>query len=1031
MALALVKQQNEEALAAAVQPRSKKRAQEKIGVETLLSIFAQINSGNGGKHTAEKAKLTNESADIGEKTGALGQPVKASSAEDTSEPSEDTSEPSDDWSLDLLPRADQRKLWHGLQGLAVMSFGVVVPILMMLFGIASCPKRLALVLINHPLETLAELVMVAAVPAINFGVWYTLCKDSIRLTGKHGLILGISAGTSLTIALTCLAGVVFGSRELESQIGTGFNTGFVFLSALSLCAGAVATYLIKRVGKAWDLPQFQTQVTSHSVVGALLAILIFATMEAMPWGVRIAERMAVSNSPDQRRQGLAWLRAINPEQQLRLECSDARAAGLVGLFIPLKSSSQHELYFAVTGKPYSYRDINNNDLSSMPDDYLSKNVVGERIKDLSLTRSSMTGVIHPNTLSSTIDWTLVFKNDSTQLQEARAEIKVPQDGVVTGLTLWEKGEPQDASFAVSGKVDGVSGWVQANHQSPAMLTYLGRGRALVHCYPVPQDEELKVRITFVVPLKSDGPKTASLVLPKFIATNFDLAGENLLRLRSDMQLSSSLANLKQDKSAAQEHVLSGTFADKQMDGSDVIISAARPAASVPVAVLDEHAMALKQRQEKEKAEEKLREEKEKPAQQVMVMIDGSKSLPHQLDSIASALKRKKSDNDESTKPIEPMYVVQEVARRAADVPKHLIVVLDGSSSMQKYSKELQTALAKLPANVPASLIVASQEQAGLAEPRQLSDGIKGLGTVSFVGGQDNLKALVKAAELAGESKGGAILWIHGPQPMINSEIYIVSPYVSAPRFYEFPLDTGDTDTCEFLRNHSEIGPFIQVPRSASVSADLEHFVSKWKPGREEYVASLSLVEKAPSNAQIISGQEVRELTALCANERCQHLIKKRESYEAATTAVEYAIVSPVSSALIRGSNEAISNIENPDAPRLEGATNGTIGPQGADVTVVTGVNTAGTVRVNNLANLEVLLGIVSSLCEVGMALTGAVILLHGLFVRITVSDLLGMPVSITPGKRIAIGVALIVAGLLLPGLLNWFVASARDANLFS
>ncbi len=39
-------------------------------------------------------------------------------------------------------------------------------------------------------------------------------------------------------------------------------------------------------------------------------------------------------------------------------------------------------------------------------------------------------------------------------------------------------------------------------------------------------------------------------------------------------------------------------------------------------------------------------------------------------------------------------------------------------------------------------------------------------------------------------------------------------------------------------------------------------------------------------------------------------------------------------------------------PVLAGATNGTIAPQGADATVVMGVNTAGTVRAQNLANLE-------------------------------------------------------------------------------
>ena len=52
------------------------------------------------------------------------------------------------------------------------------------------------------------------------------------------------------------------------------------------------------------------------------------------------------------------------------------------------------------------------------------------------------------------------------------------------------------------------------------------------------------------------------------------------------------------------------------------------------------------------------------------------------------------------------------------------------------------------------------------------------------------------------------------------------------------------------------------------------------------------------------------------------------------------------------------------APMLQGATNGTIAPQGADATVIQGVNTAGTVRVNNLANLEALLNIIANGMEI-------------------------------------------------------------------
>ncbi|MBI1269964.1 hypothetical protein GC174_05985, partial [bacterium] len=57
-------------------------------------------------------------------------------------------------------------------------------------------------------------------------------------------------------------------------------------------------------------------------------------------------------------------------------------------------------------------------------------------------------------------------------------------------------------------------------------------------------------------------------------------------------------------------------------------------------------------------------------------------------------------------------------------------------------------------------------------------------------------------------------------------------------------------------------------------------------------------------------------------------------------------------------------ITNGNAPVLQGATNGTVGPQGDDATAIMGVNTAGTVRVNNLANLEALLNIIANGMEI-------------------------------------------------------------------
>ncbi len=111
------------------------------------------------------------------------------------------------------------------------------------------------------------------------------------------------------------------------------------------------------------------------------------------------------------------------------------------------------------------------------------------------------------------------------------------------------------------------------------------------------------------------------------------------------------------------------------------------------------------------------------------------------------------------------------------------------------------------------------------------------------------------------------------------------------------------------------------------------------------------------------------------------------------------------------------------APALQGATNGTIGPQGADATVIQGVNTAGTVRVNNLANLEALLNIIANGMEIlGIAWGGPTMIMGFMHMAAGTQDAM---------KRVLWGAAGVTGGLATPGCINWLVASARDANLFS
>jgi hypothetical protein len=112
-----------------------------------------------------------------------------------------------------------------------------------------------------------------------------------------------------------------------------------------------------------------------------------------------------------------------------------------------------------------------------------------------------------------------------------------------------------------------------------------------------------------------------------------------------------------------------------------------------------------------------------------------------------------------------------------------------------------------------------------------------------------------------------------------------------------------------------------------------------------------------------------------------------------------------------------------DAPMLMQSSNGTIGPQGGDATVVQGVNTAGTVRVNNLANLEALLNIIANGMEILGIAWGGPTMING-FMRMAAGTQDAM-------KRVLWGGAGVTGGLATPGAINWLVASCRDANLFT
>ena len=866
-------------------------------------------------------------------------------------------------------------IWQHSAGLFVMIAGVVIPTMIIGFVAALSYEGIWRMVLLHPIETLLESLLVLLVPYANYKCWHALVYRDHRKPVALGILNGIAFAVPLISLAVAVASFVMGYPLLDTVDNVDHRINVGAMGITSLLAAIVAAFLTNEIRANKITRDAKARAMFYSLAGMVLTFISFIGAEARPTQIRIAESLALSDNADEKENGLQILRSLGVEREIKMNCADIHTAGLAGMFLPLNADAQRRLYFAATGKPY--RDRQNTNMSLMSNDYLRRHVVGAPVEGLSLYRSAVYGELHPKTLSSTLDWTFVFKNKTYSPQEARAEIALPEGSVISDLTLWIDGQPRSGAFSSTETDSGATSYITEQHRDPALITDIGRGRYLLQVSPVPGRGEMKVKVTITEPLKIDGSSKASVGMPHFIDTNFATIGQHHLRLKSDRPMLSGLKSLNELVTVDGDKILAGNLSEKDITDSTFSVRLKDPVNFKSVAAIDQ--------------------------------FKGG-------------------------------FVISERKEHTAQTPKHLVVVVDASESMKGRVKEIVSALNKIPAQVKTSIVLAGDKDN--TEPVELKEGIKQLIAGNFGGGQDNLHGIVKAAELAGENKGGAVLWIHGPQPGFNNEMYIMAPYAAAPKFYEYALDDCLTDANEFFKNHREIGPFAAVERGGPLNEDLDNFLSKWQPGATETVIESKHVDALPQGV-LLEQLGQRELAILNAAKDVKQLLAAGQRREASEIGVRYHIVTPVSGAVVlenaadyryfgmeapKSKTTVSANTTNAtdlSAPMLQGAVNGTVSPQGGDATVIYGINTAGTVRVNNLANLEAVINIFANGSELLGVLLGGFNMIMG-----ALGKSAGFPFPMGRRARFIFGTALLVVGIAVPGMLNWMVASARDANLF-
>jgi len=247
-----------------------------------------------------------------------------------------------------------------------------------------------------------------------------------------------------------------------------------------------------------------------------------------------------AHRPGDREGDLARLRLLRAEPEILNLCYRSSTSAWVASGQALERTGEapdpaeyRRLYYLVTGRPFESADASRVlgrgrswgfDQGDPAIEDQGGEMVGRAVKGLSLTGSRIDGVLDPDAETAYCEWTLTFSNGTAAPQEARAEILLPEGGVVDKVSLWINGEERPAAFGPRSVVRAAYEEVAVVQQrDPLLVTAKDTGRVLAQCFPVPANGSMKIRLGMSAPLVWDsGLQRFRWSPPAFQQVNFRL-----------------------------------------------------------------------------------------------------------------------------------------------------------------------------------------------------------------------------------------------------------------------------------------------------------------------------------------------------------------------------------------------------------------------------------------------------------------------------------------------------------------------------
>jgi hypothetical protein len=180
-------------------------------------------------------------------------------------------------------------------------------------------------------------------------------------------------------------------------------------------------------------------------------------------------------------------------------------------------------------------------------------------------------------------------------------------------------------------------------------------------------------------------------------------------------------------------------------------------------------------------------------------------------------------------PVQPGAVIRQQPALTRWQPDRVVFVIDSSAGMEAVRKQLGGLHYRFPAHAEFAVIVATDAGYRVAMPpkpmtatTRVDTGIR-----RCEGGIDNLPALLSGLELAAQARRGAVVWIHGPQPL-NDDVSSLRQWwerrPDGPRLYALQAVPGPDRVLEAADGVASVYP---VASSGQLADDLSRLYGEW------------------------------------------------------------------------------------------------------------------------------------------------------------------------------------------------------------